>query len=201
MASTTAPSRRRKLGQIQRNRALSAEERTRQILDERTERLAHRQDARAPEAEAPRVLVCDAGPERFGLPVAAVAEVLPARECMPVPGAPPALLGVFGRNGRLVSVIDLSAALGIGPPAGEASGHDVLLRRQQPQVALRVGRAHAVSAIVPLAGHEGGGFRQEAVTGYARVQSGFADPERILSLLDVDALLRPFLPASPVTGV
>jgi purine-binding chemotaxis protein CheW len=100
-----------------------------------------------------------------------------------------------------VSVIDLSAALGIGPPAGEASGHDVLLRRQQPQVALRVGRAHAVSAIVPLAGHEGGGFRQEAVTGYARVQSGFADPERILSLLDVDALLRPFLPASPVTGV
>ncbi|WP_230529995.1 chemotaxis protein CheW [Microvirga roseola] len=197
-----AQSLRRKLKLINRAKALSAEERARLILDERTERLAARDDEKAaPEAEAARVLVCGAGSENFGVPVEAVAEVLPSQECVPVPDGPQALLGVFGRNGRLVSVIDLAAALGM-PPSGsdDEGGHFVLLRNEQPQVALRVDRALAVSAVAPLT-DEAGGFRSEAVTGYAKAESGLADQDRILSLLDTDRLLRPFLPSSPVPGV
>jgi purine-binding chemotaxis protein CheW len=198
-----ARSLRHKLRQINRSKALSAEERAQQILDERTERLAARRDVQAgPVAEAARVLVCGAGRERFGIAIEAVAEVLPDQKCMPIPDGPPALVGVFGRSGRLVSVIDLATALGLDPTSADNERwHFVLLRKEQPQVALRVERAYAVSSITPLAGEQSGAFHNEAVIGRAQVQSGFDDQERILSLLDMDRLLRPFLPSSPVPGV
>jgi purine-binding chemotaxis protein CheW len=198
-----AGSLRRRLRSISKARALSAEERVQHILDERTELLAARTGSRqAPAAEAPRALICSAGRERFGIAIDSVAEVLPYRECMPVPDGPPAMVGVFGRGGHLVSVIDLAMALGMeaASPDNE-SWHLVLLRREQPQVALRVDRADEVSPILPLPGDEVGGFRSEAIIGHAEAQSDSADQERILSLLDIDRLLRPFLSSSPVSGV
>jgi purine-binding chemotaxis protein CheW len=203
-----APSSRRKIKQIQRAKALSREERLQEILQDRTERLAARSDAgAAPAVEAPRVLVCQAGPERIGIRIEAVAEILPFQAFMPIPDGPPALVGVFGRGGRLVSVIDLGLALGLEAGTTEQDDwHLVLLRRDNPQIALRVDRAQDVAPITPLLGEESGGFRAEAVTGYAQVQSTLSDENPvgrggILSLLDVDRLLRPYLPSSSVSGV
>ena len=50
-----------------------------------------------------------------------------------------------------------------------------MLRQDQPQVALRVDRAHAVSLTCRLARTEAGTFRNEAVTGYAKPLTGFAE--------------------------
>lgn len=196
-----AKSVRRKLHQMTQVRIRSAEERIRQILDHRTEGLAARKDAASAPAETlSRALVCGSGRERFGIPVEEVAEVLPAQKCVPVPDASPALIGLFGRGGRLVSVIDLATALGL-EPADDEGQHFVLLRREQPQVALRVERAFAVSEILPLTGAEAAGFRNDAVTGYARPAAEMADRDETLSLLDTERLLRPFLSSSPVPGV
>jgi purine-binding chemotaxis protein CheW len=194
---------RRRLRRMERGRIRSAEERLQQILDERTESLAaRRKDAATPIQALPHALVCGAGRERFGIPIEAVAEVLPSQAIVPVPDGPPALVGLFGRGGRLVSVIDLALALGIeSSSTDDESHHFVLLRRDQPQVALKVERAYAVADIVPLTGEEATGFRTEAVTGYARVQSEPAGQADTLSLLDTERLLRPFLTASPVSGV
>lgn len=194
---------RRTLRQMERIRIRSAEERVQQILDERAERLAARKNEAAAPAEAlPRALVCGAGHERFGLQVDVVAEVLPPQNCTPVPDGPPALIGLFGRGGRLVSVIDLALALGLEPSSPDNYGqHFVLLRRNQPQVALRVERAYEVADILPLTGEEAAGFRNDAVTGYAKVQSSSVDHDETLSLLDTERLLRPFLPTSSVPGV
>jgi purine-binding chemotaxis protein CheW len=199
---TMVKSVRRKLRQMERVRIRSAEERMQQILDERTERLAARKAAATAPAEAlPRALVCGAGRERFGLPIGAVAEVLPSQNCMPVPDGPPALIGLFGRGGRLVSVIDLALALGLeATSSDDESSHFVLLRRDQPQVALRVERAYAVADILPLTGDEAAGFRNDAVTGYGKVQSGPDDQDETLSLLDTERLLRPFLPTTSAPG-
>ncbi len=198
-----AKSVRRKLRQIERGRIRSAEERVQHILDERTESLASRRKDKASPAQAlPRALICGAGRERFGIPVETVAEVLPPQKVMPVPDGPPALVGLFGRGGRLVSVIDLALALGIEPSSTEDGDHHfVLLRRDQPQVALKVERAYAVADIRLLTGEDATGYRSDAVTGYARLQDIADDPTDILSLLDPERLLRPFLSPSPVPGV
>jgi purine-binding chemotaxis protein CheW len=195
--------RRQKLREINRRKVLSAEERVRLILDERTEHLASRLTSRAdPAPDETQVLICGAGQERYGVPIQAVSEVLPFQACMPIPDGSPALVGVFGRNGRLVSVVDLGAALGGTPtPSDAESRHLVLLRRAQPQVALLVDRAYGVSTVTPLATSDASSFRSDAVTGYAEAKTELADQERVLSLLDVDRLLRPFLPNSPVSGV
>jgi purine-binding chemotaxis protein CheW len=199
---TMARSARRKLRQIERGRIRSAEERVQHILDERTENLAsRRKDEASPAQTLPRALVCGSGRERFGIPIESVAEVLPPQKYMPVPDGPPALVGLFGRGGRLVSVIDLALALGIEPsPVEDGSYHFVLLRGNQPQVALRVERAYAVADVRLLTVEEATGFRTDAVTGYARVQDAAGDPADTLSLLDTERLLRPFLSSSPVLG-
>jgi len=192
---------RRRLRQIEQIKVRSAEERIRSILDERTERLAARQNEAEQAVPLPRALVCGAGRERFGLPVEAVAEVLPAQKCVPVPDGPPALVGLFGRKGRLVSVIDLARALGLEAAAEDESQHFVLLRRDRAQVALRVERAHAVADILLLTSEETSGFRSDAVTGYARTRTGSPDGEQTLSLLDLERLLHPLLTSSSVPGV
>jgi len=103
------------------------------------------------------------------------------------------------------------AAVHLEPPLGSARdllltggvelAPTLLLRREQPQVALRVERAFAVSEILPLTGAEAAGFRNDAVTGYARPMAEIADRDETLSLLDTERLLRPFLSSSPVPGV
>jgi purine-binding chemotaxis protein CheW len=194
-----AKSLRRRLRQIDRTRLLSAEERARLLLDERTERLARRIDRGAgTAAETTRVLVCHVGQEYYGLPLDAIAEVLPFKTPVPVPGGPAALVGVLGLSGQLVSVVDLGAALGQSPAVIEAvNQHVVLLRRDRPRVALRVDRALGVEDVAPLTAEQDGGFRNDAVVGYAKSDLGFADRERVLSLLDVDRLLHPLLPSTP----
>ncbi|QRM29282.1 chemotaxis protein CheW [Microvirga sp. VF16] len=198
-----AKSVRRKLRLMEWARVRSSEERVQQILDERTERLATRENAATTRPEAlPRALVCGVGRERFGIPVETVAEVLPPQKCVPVPDGPPALIGLFGRSGKLVSVIDLALALGLESSSSDNEDqHFVLLRREQPQVALRVERAHAVADILPLTDEEAAGFRNDAVTGYGTIQSGPAGQDEALSLLDTERLLRPLLSSSSLPGV
>ncbi|MEH3144989.1 MAG: chemotaxis protein CheW [Methylobacterium frigidaeris] len=160
-------------------------ERVAALLDERTARLARR-GAAALAAPTRRVLLCRAGPELFGLPLEAVAEVSASRPCTPVPGAPPALVGLSGRNGTLVSVLDLATCLGLGrtPDADEAA-HVVLLRREAPRIALRVARA--LGAVEAVADDAAGQRHRHGVAGHARAGG------QSLSLLDLNALLLPYL--------
>ncbi|WP_210495850.1 chemotaxis protein CheW [Microvirga antarctica] len=191
-----------RLRQINRAGAYSAEESARLLLDERTLDLASRQSsAKEPERPAAPVLVCTAGRERYGIALADIVEVLPVRPCVPVPDGPSALVGIIGRRGYLVSVIDLGAALGIPAPAETEFHHLVLLRREQPRVALRVEHAEGVFPATPISSENQHAFRTEAVIGYAEMASGSARGARVLSLLDVDQLIRPFLFPFPASGV
>jgi chemotaxis signal transduction protein len=61
------------------------------------------------------------GPDCFGLDVQLVNEVLLIDDILPVPWAPPGLLGLFNSRGRIVPVVDLATLLGL-PPSPEASG-------------------------------------------------------------------------------
>ncbi|AWN48012.1 chemotaxis protein CheW [Methylobacterium terrae] len=179
-----------------------------EILDARTRALASR--GAAPEVRATRaLLLCRAGAETVGIGLEEVAEVFPFRPCTPVPGAPAALVGLTGRGGLLVSVVDLAAALGAAAapgaaPAEAAPGHVVTLRRDGPRIGLKVDRVLSVAEAEVEAGPDGLGRR--AVAGYARAapqsarqgsdQSSRRGSDRAdagFAVIDVAALLAPLL--------
>jgi chemotaxis signal transduction protein len=92
------------------------------------------------------VMVWALGPERFALPLADIGSVFPGGRTTPVPGAPSALIGLASRRGRLINVVDPTAALGLGRrQAGD--GHLLALRATQPRLALRVDRAEGVATL------------------------------------------------------
>lgn len=117
--------------------------RDRDIRAARTRALARRRDAAEPARPTLPYLVCACGDDRIGLPLPAVAQVLPGRPCTPVPGAGPALAGIVALSGRIVPVIGLARALGRPDSSGETDHHLVLLRGEPP-IALAVGRALAI---------------------------------------------------------
>lgn len=156
--------------------------------------------ARVPATGAPAVpevayLVCACGSERYGLPLAAVAQVLPMRPCTPVPGAGPAIVGLIGLSGRVVGVIGLARALGRPETAREGDrtrdrlpGHLVHLRGAQA-LALHVDRAIGIAR---RAETPDGGLGNGAASGYAPPGTGDGTPDFVV--VDLPRLLRRALP-------
>lgn len=136
------------------------------------------------------VLVCSCGDERYGLPLDAVAQVLPARACTPVPGAPPALLGVIALSGAVVGVLGLGRALGRSGAAPE-DGHFVTLRGGSAPLALAVDRVLGVGSAPSPAAPAEAGFGAGPVSGY--VAAG-TDGSGDFVLVDLPRLLRRYRP-------
>ena len=59
------------------------------------------------------LLVCLLSGERYGLEVSHVREIYPLEQITPVPRTPDFVVGVFSARGRLISVVDLRAFLGL----------------------------------------------------------------------------------------
>jgi purine-binding chemotaxis protein CheW len=175
--------------------------RARRILEARAAQLAARRAGAAEEAPRARLLACAVGAELCGIALDALSEVLPARPWVPVAGAAPPVLGAIGLAGRLCSVVDLAAALGLAAEV-PAPGRGHLLRLRHPaRIALRVERALAVVEAKPLPGAQAGGVGGAAVVGYARAPAGSLGPgEALLGLIDPEALLRPLLSPASASG-
>lgn len=186
--------------------------RAERLMDERTRSLAGRARADAAQDAAHPVLsviACALGDEFYGLPLAMAAHVLPAAPCVPLPGAPPAMLGLLGRTGQVFSVLDLGLALGRPAARPEAAsdpalhgrmmeGHVVLLRHAPRRFALRVDRVLGVAEVAPLQ-QPGQPVAERMVAGHAWLPPALAGGRRpVLGLIDMDRLLQPYL-SSPET--
>lgn len=114
------------------------------VLAERARELARPPWADGPGAADMQVLQLTGGGGRWALPIAAVARIEPLSQWLPLPGQPPAVLGLLLLGGRRCLVVDpgvVLAALLPRPPG--RPGHAVLLRGRA--LALAVDRAEAVS--------------------------------------------------------
>lgn len=170
------------------------------LLDERSVALARRGASEA--ALATRsILLCLCGPDRYGLSLDSVAQVIPARHCTRVPGASAAVVGLAGLSGRVVSVIALAAAMGgharhvEGYETEQPSGHFVVLKGAGAAFALAVDRVEGVveipvDAIDPPPGKEGTGLGSAAVSVYAATGSS----NEVIVLVDTRRLLRRYRP-------
>jgi purine-binding chemotaxis protein CheW len=132
------------------NPTLDARERERRTIEEvyrrRARQLAERpadQTASATKA----VLVFNLGPERYGIALSELAEVLPYRGCTAVPGTPAALLGVINLRGDIRPVADLRRLLDLTPADDSTAGYVVMLRQQGGSVGLKV---DAIDQVCPI---------------------------------------------------
>jgi len=184
----------------------TAEALRRQALRQaRTRALAGRVRAAQRETPSSSFLICTCGSDRYGLPLAQVAQVLGQRPITPVPGAPAAVLGAIARSGRVLSVLALARALGRDGTAVPEAGHLVILRGTP--VALAVDRVDGVLAVAG-ADPEGGisreelvdpaaaGLSGETVSGYAPARAGTGQEssrESGFVVVDLPRLLRRYL--------
>ncbi|HJE25892.1 MAG TPA: chemotaxis protein CheW [Methylorubrum populi] len=171
--------------------------RTAALLDARAAALAARKTAQERQADTVAYLVCACGPERYGLPLGAVAGVGPERPCTALPNAPPALRGITAVAGVIVSVLDLATCLGLGGTEAEGEGgHMVSLRAQEPPVALRVDRVIGIARIDAglVQSADRGALGRQPLLGYAPPGSdGTGDVGEGFSLVDLPALLTRFM--------
>lgn len=127
----------------------------------------------APEEEQ-RWLLASASGRRFALPVGPVREVIPARICTRIPGAPACVAGVLNLRGRIVTVVDLAGRLGL--PAGRASGRRVIvLRHADRVVGVEVDEVLRIAALPDGESEDGGPF--EVIDVAALLGPVFGRPE------------------------
>lgn len=91
--------------------------------------------------------------QRYGLPLAAVLEVVRAVAITPLPGVPPVVEGAINVRGRVVPVLDLRARFGLPPHPLDPDQHLVLARTGRRLVAVRtdwVARLYTVAAAYTL---------------------------------------------------
>lgn len=172
--------------------------RRRILLDARSAALAARPAGGAEAVALSAYLVCTCGPERYGLPIEAAAAVLPGRPCARLPGAAPAIRGIVALSGVVVTVIDLSAHLGLGRgPEDEAGrGHLLRLRGQEPPIALLVERVLGVEHVPVPALPDANPDVSLGAHAVARYAPPGRDGAGGFSILDLPLLLRRYRPAA-----
>ena len=80
----------------------------------------------AAEASAQRIVLLGVGGHWFGVAIRAIREIIPPRPYTPLPGSEPYVCGLINLRGRIVTVIDLGARLGL-PPASAGPDHSIVV--------------------------------------------------------------------------
>ena len=125
----------------------SDQERMEAVWRLRALRLSRRPlEARATENDF-QVMVVELGDERYGIPFADVAEVLPPIQITPVPGAPPFFAGVINVHGEIRPVASLRRLLGLQTAGNDDLGRVILLRKQGRELGLVVDRVEQIRSV------------------------------------------------------
>lgn len=133
------------------------------------------------------------GDEEFGLPIAAVQEIIRVPDIVAVPHAPSQVLGVANLRGRVLSVVSLRRWFGMETTAGGGTDERCVVARLWGQLAaLKVDRVmgvlrlptSAIEKTPELAGRQGGG--RQGVNGVAKLDQG----KRLVLLLDETDILN-----------
>lgn len=131
------------------------------------------------------VFVCD--DNDFAVPLAVVCEIVAPQRFTRLPGCGPAVCGLVGLRGRVITVFDLGAALGLRPSVDAADYRLLLIEHGARVVGVVVDAVAAshplnVQAVVPdEVSRRFGEASGVAVLGGARVVA--LDTERILGRL------------------
>lgn len=140
-----------------------------------------------------RIVLLGVGGHWLGVPIGAIREIIPPRPYTPLPGSEPFVCGLINLRGRIVTVIDLGARLGL-PPAAARPDHSVVILEHEGRL---VGMAvEEVSRIVEadLGALE---VRPELLRAFridrAHLRGVGETDGRIFVAVDTDEVFRPIL--------
>lgn len=95
------------------------------------------------------VLVFRLERERFGLYLKDIVEIVSAVALVPLPSAPPVVLGIFSLRGDVVAVLDPRLRFGYLPRATGPGDHLVVCQLPERRVALRVDQVEGILDVAP----------------------------------------------------
>jgi chemotaxis signal transduction protein len=117
------------------------------LLRERSARLATAPADRRARQSQSRLLVFRTSGERYGLLLENAREICRISRMALLPGSSTAVLGIINWRGEFVTVFDSARLLGLSPGEGNANPYAIVLRDNEPLLALAVG---ALEGIVRL---------------------------------------------------
>jgi purine-binding chemotaxis protein CheW len=113
-------------------------DRVRQLLDERATALAATPEDERDRRLHTRLLVFALGDEEYALPLACAREVTGLSRPATIPGAGSEILGIVNWRGEFAVVFDLAAVLGLPATEDRARRRVIVLRGEDPFMALAV---------------------------------------------------------------
>ncbi len=117
------------------------------------------------EPERLRTILFSLAGSRYGVEVAQVREVLEVPPVTPVPNVPGWVLGVANLRGEILSVVDLGAFLGFGPPDWPEGARMLVVRSAEDEVTVGL----VVERVEGLGRFEPDGIRRVEVPGQGRL--------------------------------
>ena len=109
------------------------------------------QEAAPPPEQPESWVVFELAAERYGLPVAAVQEILRVGTLTRVPHSPAPVRGITSLRGRVLAVVDLRVRLGLPPVAVDARSRILVVDSRQRVLGLLVDAALQVRKLLPSA--------------------------------------------------
>ena len=100
---------------------------------------------RAAYLAAPQWVVCSCDGHWLAFPIDTVREILPPRSFTRLPGTGAEVCGLIGLRGRIVTVLDLGAILGLTPSASREEHRLVLVEHENRVVGMAVDEMVAVT--------------------------------------------------------
>jgi len=129
------------------------------------------------------------GPETFGLPIAAVREIVRIPQITAVPNAPHYIEGVINLRGKIIPVVDLRKRFGAGAVESSNRNRIVVVALGDRSIGLIVSSASEVLRIPPSEIEDPHNVFREGdldyITGVGKL------PGRLVILLDLQRILRP----------
>lgn len=168
------------------------------VFRERAQLLAARQIAGDIYKRQTQVLLFSLSWETFGVELRHLREILPFRQCTPVPKTSPLIQGVINLRGDIFCVIDLGPLMEMAPdpgkeePKDEEPGGYVLILKDFP-VGLRVDRLHKIQPVdearVRDAKKSGDQVPSQYIACVTWEDTTEGTSENNIALLDIDKIL------------
>ena len=98
-----------------------------------------------------RMALLVVGEHRFGVPIERIREIIPARPYTPLPGSGAHVCGLINLRGRIVTVVDLGARLGLAPAAATPEHSIVIVEHHGRLAGLAVEEVARIVDVDPAA--------------------------------------------------